>query len=110
MRARMELSPSRPTLRLDKWLVQARFFRTRTLASEMVDAGHVRVNGIRMAKPAHPVGAGDTLTFAQGDRIRLVRIVGVSVRRGPPEEAQALYDDLDHPAAEEVSPDPDTSE
>ena len=106
----MENAPSRPTLRLDKWLVQARFFRTRSLAIEAVDAGHVRVNGIRMAKPAHPVGPGDTLSFPQGSRIRLIRVVGVAVRRGPASDSRALYADLDHPAAEDVSPEPDVLE
>jgi ribosome-associated heat shock protein Hsp15 len=86
--------------RLDKWLWHARFFRSRSLATAEVAAGHVRVNGVPVAKPAHPVRAGDTLTFAHGGRIRLVRVIGTGLRRGPAEMAQQLYSDLDSSAPE----------
>ena len=82
-------------LRLDKWLWQARFFRSRTLAAELVAGGHLRLNGQRVTKPGATVGAGDTLTFAQGDRIRLIRVLDIALRRGPATEAQMLYLDLD---------------
>ena len=91
-------------LRLDKWLWQARFFKSRGLAAEVIEAGHVRVNGTRVTRPGRDVGAGDTLTFPQGSRIRLVRILAPGLRRGPAVEAQALYLDLDASAA------PDTLE
>ena len=84
----------RPTIRIDKWLWFARFFKTRGLASKVVTAGHVRVNSNRIGKASIAVGPGDTLTFPQGRLIRVVRIVDVGTRRGPAPEAQALYDDL----------------
>ena len=84
--------------RLDKWLWQARFFKTRSLATGEVRAGHCRVNGERTQKPAAQVGAGDVLTFRQGERIRVIRIRALAERRGPATEAQALYDDLTPPA------------
>ena len=84
--------------RLDKWLWHARFFKTRGLAAGMVSGGHVRVNSGKAAKPAHSVGPGDVLTFAQGRVIRVVRIVAIGTRRGPAPEAQALYEDLTPPA------------
>jgi ribosome-associated heat shock protein Hsp15 len=84
-------------MRLDKWLWQARFFKTRSLATAEVAAGHVRLNGVKMTKPAHAVGTGDTLTFAQGGRVRLIRVLGLGLRRGPSTEAVALYLDLDDP-------------
>ena len=87
-----------PTLRLDKFLWHSRFFKTRSLATREVQAGHIRVNAARVTKPAHPVAPGDVLTFAQGAWIRVVRIVAVGDRRGPAPEAQALYDDLSPPA------------
>ena len=90
---------ARPTIRLDKWLWYARFFKTRGLASRVVAGGHVRVNSDRAAKPAVAVGPGDTLTFPQGRRIRVVRILDIGTRRGPAPEAQALYDDLTPPEA-----------
>lgn len=84
-----------PTIRLDKWLWQARFFKSRSLSAAAVEQGGVRVNGQRVAKPAHGLRPGDVLTFAQGGRIRLVRMRDPGGRRGPASEAQALYDDLD---------------
>jgi len=87
----------RPTQRLDKWLWQARFFRSRTLASQIVAEGHVRLNAQRVTKPATGVGAGDTLTFVQGGRVRLIRVLALGLRRGPASEAAALYADLDPP-------------
>ncbi|PZQ96821.1 MAG: RNA-binding protein [Cereibacter sphaeroides] len=92
------MSEPRETVRLDKWLWHARFFRTRSLATAEVQAGHVRLNGQRGAKPAHPVEIGDTLTFPQGSRIRVVRITGLGLRRGPATEAQSLYIDLVAPS------------
>ena len=96
-------------IRLDKWLWQARFFKTRGLAAGVVKSGHVRVNGNRALKPAQTVRPGDILTFAQGQVIRVVRITALGIRRGPASEAQTLYDDLT-PAPETagtpVSPNP----
>ena len=91
-------------LRLDKWLWQARFFKSRSLAAAVIEAGHVRVNGTRITRPGRDVSEGDTLTFPQGSRIRVVRILAQGLRRGPAVEAQALYLDLDTSAA------PDTLE
>ena len=81
--------------RLDKWLWQARFFKTRAEAAEIIGKGRVRVNGQRMSKPGHGIAAGDVLTFAPGDRIRVIRIAALGVRRGPFSEAQMLYIDMD---------------
>ncbi len=91
---------AQPKLRLDKWLWQARFFKTRDLAAEVVEDGHLRINGQRCQKPGHGVGAGDVLTFAQGARIRVVRVLEIGTRRGPAEEAQLLYTDLDLPGSD----------
>lgn len=85
---------ARPLMRLDKWLWHARFFKTRTLSARVVSGGHVRVNGAKVSKPAHKVGPGDTLTFAQGHDIRVVEIVALGQRRGPAPEARTLYHDL----------------
>jgi ribosome-associated heat shock protein Hsp15 len=90
----------RETLRLDKWLWQARFFKTRALAAALVSKGRVRVNGQPAARPSRGVGAGDVLTFPQGRTIRVVRICALGERRGPASEAQGLYDDLDPPGAQ----------
>lgn len=97
------MSLQRETLRLDKWLWQARFYKTRSLASRVVGEGRVRLNARRVVKPAHPVGAGDVLTFAQGEQVKVVRILALGSRRGPASEAQTLYEDLS-PASEPAPP------
>lgn len=83
-----------PKQRLDKWLFQARFFKTRGLAAKQVSGGHVRVNGNRAGKSAQGVGPGDVLTFVQARQVRVVRIEALGDRRGPASEAQALYVDM----------------
>ncbi len=82
------------SLRLDKFLWQARFFKTRGLAVEVISARKVRVNAVKVDKPAHPVRVGDGLTFPQNHEIRVVRVLALPQRRGPASEAQGLYDDL----------------
>ncbi|MEM6619920.1 MAG: S4 domain-containing protein, partial [Pseudomonadota bacterium] len=52
-----------PRMRVDKWLWQARFFKTRSLAAKCVTSGHLRINGLHAAKASALVGQGDTLTF-----------------------------------------------
>lgn len=91
-------------IRLDKWLWQARFVKTRSLAAKLVSAGHVRVNGQRVAKPAHGIRPGDVLTFPQARRIRVVKLLAIGSRRGPAIEAQTLYQDLTPPDAPDDTP------
>ncbi|WP_116131451.1 RNA-binding S4 domain-containing protein [Tropicimonas sp. IMCC34043] len=86
-----------PSLRIDKWLWQARFFKTRSLAAKQVSDGKVRVNAVRITKPARTVGPGDVLTFVMGDDIRVVRVLALGARRGPAAEARLLYEDLAPP-------------
>jgi ribosome-associated heat shock protein Hsp15 len=87
-------------LRLDKWLWQARFFRARSIAAEAIATGSCRVNGQRITRPGYAVATGDVLTFVTGNRVRLIRVAALGVRRGPASEAVALYVDLDpSPAA-----------
>ncbi|WP_239058306.1 RNA-binding S4 domain-containing protein [Aliiroseovarius sp. PrR006] len=85
-------------MRVDKWLWHARFFKTRGLATKLVTAGHVRVNGDKIAKSSYGITEGDVLTFPQAKQVRVIRILALSTRRGPAPEAQALYEDLDPPA------------
>lgn len=84
-------------IRLDKWLFHARFWKTRSAAAEALAEGAVRLNGRRITKPAQAVGPGDVLTFVQGGRVRVIRVLAPGQRRGPAEEARGLYDDLDAP-------------
>jgi ribosome-associated heat shock protein Hsp15 len=89
-----------PKLRLDKWLFHARFFKSRDLAQDCVESGHLRLNAQRCQKPGHGLAVGDVLTFPQGHQIRVVRVLALAERRGPATEAQALYCDLDAPGAD----------
>jgi ribosome-associated heat shock protein Hsp15 len=86
---------AQPKQRLDIWLCNARFFKSRSLAAETVSAGHCRVNGQRQSKPGHAIAPGDVLTFPQGNRIRLIRVQALGDKRGPFSTAQGLYADMD---------------
>lgn len=77
-------------LRIDKWLWAARFYKTRTLASEEIDKGRVHVNGVAV-KPAREVKAGDLLQVRHGVTIRSVVVLGVSDKRGSAPVAALLF-------------------
>jgi ribosome-associated heat shock protein Hsp15 len=87
------------TLRLDKWLWHARFFKSRTLASTFCVSRRLRVNGIIVSKAHHPLKPGDVLTFPKATDIRVIRVLALGTRRGPATEARTLYEDLDPPRA-----------
>jgi ribosome-associated heat shock protein Hsp15 len=78
------------TVRLDKWLWAARFYKTRTLAAEAIDGGHIEVNGQR-GRAARPVQMGDRLTIVKaGDRWEII-VDGISSQRGGAANASQLY-------------------
>jgi len=89
-----EAATAAGTQRLDKWLWFARFVKTRTLATDIVAAGKVRLNRVRIDKPAQTVRAGDVLTLNLNRRIQLVRVLGIAERRGPSAAARSLYEEL----------------
>ncbi len=77
-------------IRLDKWLWAARFFKTRSLASQAIEGGHVHVNDQR-AKPARAVRLGDVLRIRNPGGEFVVTVAGLSEQRGPASVAQGLY-------------------
>jgi ribosome-associated heat shock protein Hsp15 len=77
-------------VRLDKWLWAARFFKTRSLATDALDTGRVRVDGERV-KPARPVKLGDKLAIDNGAETWEVLVLAISDQRGPAPVARALY-------------------
>jgi ribosome-associated heat shock protein Hsp15 len=79
-------------LRIDKWLWAARFYKTRSLASEEIDKGRVSVNG-QEVKPAREVKAGDTVAMRREGSTRTVLVKGISAMRGPAPVAQQLYEE-----------------
>ena len=80
------------SLRIDKWLWAARFFKTRSIASEEIGKNRVQVNG-QDVKASREVKAGDTVRLRQGAVERTVRVLGVSGARGPAPVAQLLYEE-----------------
>jgi len=92
------------TIRIDKWLWHARFFKTRTLAQSFVTGGNIRVNTPRVEKANHSVKPGDVLTFVRGN-VRVIEIVALADKRGPASVAQTLYNDLSPPAPKKDDPD-----
>ena len=86
------MSEPTPSLRLDKWLWAARFFKTRTLAADAIDAGKVHWQGHR-AKPAREVRVGDVVDITVGDMHWTVVVRGLNAQRRPAPEARALYDE-----------------
>lgn len=85
-------------VRIDKWLWAARFFRTRSLAAEAIDAGHVRVDGER-AKAAHPVRVTSRVTIRKRELAFDVEVLDVSERRGSASQAALLYRETAESAA-----------
>jgi ribosome-associated heat shock protein Hsp15 len=81
-------------LRLDKWLWAARFYRTRTLASEEIDKGRVQVNGLTV-KPARELKAGDSVLLRNGPISRTVTVLALSDKRGPAPIAALLYQETE---------------
>jgi ribosome-associated heat shock protein Hsp15 len=82
------------SLRIDKWLWAARFYKTRALAVEEVGKGRVLVND-QTVKPAREVRPGDLVTLRQGPVVRTVQVRGLSHQRGPAPVAQQLYEETE---------------
>lgn len=77
-------------MRLDKWLWAARFFKTRSLATQAIDNGRVKLNGERV-KPARDVKPGDRLDLRIGEVDWTLTVQALAMQRGPAPVAQALY-------------------
>ena len=80
------------SVRIDKWLWAARFFKTRSLAAQAVGGGKVQLNGARV-KPARALKPGDELEIHKRGFAYQVRVVLLSERRGPAKVAQTLYEE-----------------
>jgi ribosome-associated heat shock protein Hsp15 len=79
-----------PSIRIDKWLWAARFFKTRSAAATAVAGGHVHVDSQRV-KPARQIRVGQTLHITRGEIEFCVLVEGLAEKRGPAPVAQALY-------------------
>jgi ribosome-associated heat shock protein Hsp15 len=76
--------------RIDVWLFNVRFYKSRSLATEAVQGGLVHLNGARV-KPAHGIKPGDTISFRRGSVDFECEVLSLPPRRGPAPEAQACY-------------------
>lgn len=81
-------------IRLDKWLWQARFAKTRPLAVRLIEKGCVRLNGAPIRKPGRSILPGTVLTLRLPQGVRVVEMLATGDRRGPASEAATLYRDL----------------
>ena len=81
-------------LRIDKWLWAARFYKTRSLATEEIDKGRVRINDLEV-KPAKEVKTGDRVALRQGPVTRTLVVRGISDKRGGAPQAQLLYEETE---------------
>jgi ribosome-associated heat shock protein Hsp15 len=103
-------------VRIDKWLWAARFYKTRSLAAEAVERGHVLADGQRV-KPARLVRTGEAITVQRGEERVELRVRALSETRGPAAVAQQLYEEtaasrerrLRHAEARRLAPEPATA-
>ena len=82
------------SLRIDKWLWHARFCKTRGIAQQKAEAGHIRINGHRVEKASANVRVGDVMILPVGGKVIALRVLELGSRRGPAQEARALYEVL----------------
>jgi ribosome-associated heat shock protein Hsp15 len=94
---RDESQPATASLRVDKWLWCVRFYKSRSIAQEAVEGGHVQVNGERV-KAARPIKVGDRLRITRERERFEVEVTGIPARRGPAAEARLHY--LETPESE----------
>ena len=90
--------PVMDSIRLDKWLWTARFFKTRALATEAVSAGKVHLNGSRV-KPGRLVHVGDTLVIQRGPVTHEVIVKGINKQRRPASEMDQFYSETEESKA-----------
>ena len=84
------MNESSEKLRFDKWLWAARFYKTRSLATDAIDGGRARLNEERV-KPSRDVRPGDTVTVRVGELVWTVQVLALSAKRGPASAAALLY-------------------
>ncbi len=90
----MKNQPSIDPVRLDKWLWAARFYKTRSIARDMIDGGKVHYNGQR-AKPGKIIECHALIKLRQGNDERIIEVLSVSGQRRGAHEAQQLYRETD---------------
>ena len=82
-------------MRLDRFLFFIRLLKSRSLAQALIDEGHVRLNGRRVAKTAEEVHVGSIIALPLHGAVRIIRVLAIPSRRGPPSEARTHYENID---------------
>ena len=90
------------SVRIDKWLWAARFYKTRSLAAQAVTGGRAQLNGARV-KPARAVQVGDEVEVNKDGYAYRVRVLGLAERRGPAKLAQTLYEEFEDSIAKRAA-------
>ena len=81
-------------MRIDRYLHCIRLVKSRTLAQAVIETGHVRIDGKRVAKPSEDVRPGSVIALPLRDEVRVLKVLGLPARRGPPAEARLCYEEL----------------
>ncbi|HYC95209.1 MAG TPA: RNA-binding S4 domain-containing protein [Sphingomicrobium sp.] len=81
-------------MRLDRYLFFIRLAKSRTLAQALIESGHVRIDGKRVAKTSEEVRIGSVIALPLHGRVRVLRVLALPGRRGPASEARSCYDEI----------------
>jgi ribosome-associated heat shock protein Hsp15 len=81
-------------VRIDRYLFFIRLLRSRTLAQHIIDDGYVRIDGKRVEKSSEEVRVGSVIAMPLRGRVRILRVLSLPERRGPPPEARLCYEEL----------------
>ena len=81
-------------MRIDRFLFFIRLLKSRTLAQSVIDEGYVRIDGKRVDKPSEDVRIGSVVALPLRGQVRILRVLDLPERRGPPAEARLCYEEL----------------
>jgi ribosome-associated heat shock protein Hsp15 len=81
-------------VRIDRYLHCIRLVKSRTLAQGVIESGYIRIDGKRVEKPSDEVRVGSVIALPLHGRVRVLRVLGLPDRRGPPSEARLCYEEL----------------
>ena len=81
-------------MRIDRYLHCIRLVKSRTLAQAIIAQGHTRIDGKRVEKPSEEVRVGSVIALPLRDQVRVLRVLALPERRGPPTEARACYEEV----------------
>ena len=81
-------------MRIDRYLHCIRLVKSRTLAQAIIAEGHTRIDGKRVQRPSDEVHVGSVIALPLYDKVRIIRVLSLPERRGPPAEAHGCYEEV----------------